>query len=267
MLTLLHFITTHPDWEQLLLAHPYRIRMKRENGYIILCYRSRSDYNIDLVRECRGIILDETDNYRPVCVPFFKFSDYGEAAPNPIDWKTARVQEKIDGSLIKVWWDKGEWHVSTNKMINAASARFNDSKESFLDFFHKAWKKTGVNFNDLNRDYTYMFELVSPKVRIVVPYKQMNIYHIGTRDNKTLKELDLDIGVKKPREFAITSIETCIEAAKRLGKKQEGFVVVDSQWHRIKVKSPEYIKIHEKIQKTLHYSNPDEVAKDDPQTT
>jgi len=27
-----------------------------------------------------------------------------------IDWSAARVQEKVDGSLIKVWYYNGEWN-------------------------------------------------------------------------------------------------------------------------------------------------------------
>ena len=244
MLKLLEFIQENSNWEELLPKAPYRIKIKRSDGFILFYYEMKADFCIDIVRECRGIILDETDGYKPVCVPFFKFGNYGEPYADEIDWKTARVQEKIDGSLIKVWHHKGVWHVSTNKTIDAESANTDDDTDTFINIFNRAWARTGKQFSELNPDYTYMFELVSPQSRVVVPYMETKLYHTGTRDNNTLQELHTDIGIEKPKEFSITTIEECIEAAEKLDRYHEGFVVVDSRWRRVKVKSPVYVAIH-----------------------
>ena len=244
MLKLLEFIRENMDWEEQLSKEPYDIRIKRSEGFIIFSYRPEADFHIEIVRECRGIILDETDDYKPVCVPFFKFGNYGDPYADAIDWNTARVQEKIDGSLIKVWCHQGDWRVSTNKTINAESAKTNSNEDTFMNIFYKAWKRTGKRFSDLNPDYTYMFELVSPQTRVVVPYAETKLYHTGTRDKNTLQELNVDIGIEKPKEFSIATIEDCVEAAKNLDKYHEGYVVVDSRWRRIKVKSPVYVSIH-----------------------
>jgi len=244
MLKLLDFIRDNPDWENQLSNDPYYINIKRSVGYIMFSYGIEADFRIEVVRECRGIILDETDGYQPVCVPFFKFGNYGESYADDIDWTTARVQEKIDGSLIKVWHHKGVWRVSTNNTINAESARTNNQEDTFLNIFQKAWALTGKEFSDLNPDYTYLFELVSPQTRVVVPYMETKLYHIGTRENHSLQELHVDIGIEKPKEFSISTIEACVEAAKNLDKYHEGFVVVDSRWRRVKVKSPLYVAIH-----------------------
>ena len=243
MLKLLDFINKNSDWEEK-LSREYDIKIRRNEGLVIFCYTMSADFCIDIVRECRGIILDETDNFKPVCVPFFKFANYGEPYADKIDWKSARVQEKIDGSLMKLWCYKGDWRVSTNKTISAETAFTNNNEETFLNLFYRAWENTGKQFNDLNPDYTYMFELVSPQSRVVVPYNETKLYHTGTRNNITLKELNIDIGIEKPKEFSITTIEECIEAAKNLDKYHEGFVVVDKRWRRIKVKSPIYLAIH-----------------------
>ena len=244
MLKLLDFIRRNSDWEERLSKPPFNIRIKRSKGFILFSYEPDADFNIDVVRECRGIILDETENYKPVCVPFFKFANYGEPYADEIDWTTARVQEKIDGSLIKVWQYKGIWHISTNKTIDAESANINSNENTFMNVFQSAWARTGKNFCELNPDYTYMFELISPETRVVIPYSEIKVFHIGTRDNNTLQELNVDIGIEKPKEYSISSIEGCIEAAKNLDKYHEGFVVVDSRWRRVKVKSPLYVAIH-----------------------
>ena len=244
MLKLLDFIRENSDWEERLSKAPYHIKIKRSEGFIMFSYNMKADFCIDIVRECRGIIFDETDNFKPVCVPFFKFANYGEPYADNIDWRTARVQEKIDGSLIKVWHYKGIWRISTNKTIDAETAKTDNNEDTFLNIFQRAWAHTGRQFSDLNSDYTYMFELVSPLSWVVVPYIETKLYHTGTRNNNTLQELNVDIGIEKPKEFSITTIEECVEAAKNLDKYHEGYVVVDSLWRRVKVKSPVYVAIH-----------------------
>ena len=122
------FIQTDPDWEAKLEGAPYFVKTKRDSSFILLKYdQIRSDMTIPLVRECHGVILDESNSYYPVCVPFFKFGNFGESYVPNIDWSTARVQEKLDGSLIKLWHYKGEWHVSSNGEIDARNAHINST--------------------------------------------------------------------------------------------------------------------------------------------
>ena len=122
-LNILEFIRQNDDWESKLSVSPYYIKTKRSGQFVLLKYdQIRSDFNIPIVRECRGIILDESDGYKPVCVPFYKFGNIGESYVPDIDWGSAQVQEKLDGSLIKLWHHKGTWHVSSNGEIDAHNA-------------------------------------------------------------------------------------------------------------------------------------------------
>lgn len=89
-----------------------------------------------------------------------------------------------------------------------------------------------------------MFELVSPEAQIVVNYPKTKIYHIGTRNNQTYKELDVDIGIEKPKLYELDSLEKVIEASKNMSKDEEGFVIVDKKYNRIKIKSPSYLMAH-----------------------
>lgn len=57
-----------------------------------------------IVQECRGLILDEAEGWRVVCMPYKKFFNFGEDCCADIDWSTAKVQEKLDGSLISLYW-------------------------------------------------------------------------------------------------------------------------------------------------------------------
>jgi len=247
MLKLSKFIQEHTDWKELLTQEPYFIEIKSDNNYILLKYNQiKSDFYNPIVKECRGIILDK-NTLQPVCIPFFKFGNYGEGYSDNIDWSSAKVQEKVDGSLIKLWYHNFTWRVSTNGTINAYNARLSNDVTSFTSFgnlFDFACVKNNFSLSSLNKNYTYMFEVVSPYNRIVVPYDEINIYHIGTRDNITMKELDVDIGIKKPKEYLLSSLEKCIEACSKMSYNEEGYVVVDKYWQRIKVKSPAYVAVH-----------------------
>jgi len=159
------FISSNPDWEEKLAEAPYAVKAKRDGRFVLLKYdQIRSDLSIPLVRECRGIILDEADGYRPVCVPFFKFGNFGESYIPDIDWATVRVQEKLDGSLIKLWHYKGEWHVSSNGEIDARNANIDSAlltgatHTNLHTLFMGAWEKTGIFMKNLDKNFSYMFE-------------------------------------------------------------------------------------------------------------
>ena len=226
---------------------PHFVKIKRDGAYVIFTYSQvESDFSNPVVQECRGIILRE-DGLVPVCVPFFKFFNAGEPNAHTVDWGTARVQEKIDGSIIKLWHDAGMWHVSTNGTIDAAKATLENSVceyGSYGELFEVARRRAGLNFGALDPECTYMFELVSPYNKAIVYYADIAIFHIGTRNNISLKEFDTNIGVAKPKTFPLNSLDDCMRAAANLPFNEEGYVVVDANFHRVKVKSPEYVRVH-----------------------
>ncbi|MBQ8749095.1 MAG: hypothetical protein IJZ29_01310 [Clostridia bacterium] len=249
-LKVLQFINENDNWKEILSASPYCLKIKQDGEYTLLKYdQVFSDLNLEIVRECRGLILDK--NLDVVCLPFFKFGNYGESYASEIDWESARVQEKLDGAIIKLWFHNGKWNVSTNGGIDAYKSGINRTFENlncefenYGELFEVAKKNSGLDFDKLNKDYTYMFELVSPYVKIVVSYDETKLYHIGTRNIKTFEELNTDIGVEKPKEFQLCSLSECIEASNLLPFDQEGYVVVDKYFNRIKIKSPKYVYAH-----------------------
>ena len=255
-LHLLDFIRENANWLELLQSDPYNITVKDNGMYMLFLYNQISSvFSEPIVQECRGLILRKSD-YKPVCVPFYKFFNVQEIHASWIDWNSARVQEKIDGSIIKLWFDDEQWQVSTNGTIDAFEAKLAMEyiyKEkypikSFGDLFVMGLHEVGINWfkieKDLNKNYTYIFEAVSPYNRIVVPYENVEIYHLGTRDLVTGLELDVDLGIQKPHEFNLHSLDECLEATKIMPFNEEGYVVVDKFWNRVKIKSPAYVVAH-----------------------
>ena len=248
------FIKEHPDWKEI-LETSYGIIVKAEDHYAIFNYGANCDFSDPIVQEARGIIIN-TDTLEVACFPFRKFGNYNESYADKIDWDTARVQEKIDGSIIKMWFDNGNRIFSTNSMIYADNVTANSmTGESFMDIIRKAdnFQVIEKAHDILNKDCTYIFELVSPETQIVIRYDKPHLYHTGTRNNLTGEELMVNIGIEKPKEYPLKSLDDCINAAVKLNQSQDGevhrvtgkgYVVVDGRWNRIKVKSPDYLMLH-----------------------
>lgn len=252
---LLNFMNTHPDWKDLLAAEPYHLEIRSDEidgiQYFILKYNMiMSDMSLPEVREARGSIFRQNEDGYWVCVchPFDKFFNYGEqySAVNDIDWTTASVQQKVDGSLIKIWWDYDGWVISTNGTIDAFKAECGDAT-TYGDLVQKVIDRIPDFFKMLDRDYTYMFELTSPYNRIVVRYEGIKLWYLGRRnilnDEEDSEGLRLD-GLCYPEHYPHHSLAECVAAAHAMGDDEEGYVVCDGAFHRIKIKGDEYLALH-----------------------
>ena len=247
----LDLMNMHENWEEILTQSPYNIKVSRDGDYILLKYNQlNSDFSIPIVRECRGAIFwrNEDGKYECVCYPFSKFGNYGESYVPDIDWNSAIVEEKVDGSLIKIWHHNGEWHVSTNGTIDAYKAEVDDMGLTFGNLFERAVKDKEFFFNHLDPNYTHMFELVSPESMVVVPYSQTKLYDIGCRNMRDMKEDRLqneDIvcfcNVSHPKYYPLHTLDDCLSYVKSMTRDEEGFVVRDKHFNRMKIKSPEYL--------------------------
>jgi len=94
--------------EQLVSSYHLKVRKHAfHTNLICLKYDMlKSPFSSEIVKECRGLILDRNDNYKVVCYPFKKFFNYGEKynASKDINWKEAKVYEKVDGSLCTLYY-------------------------------------------------------------------------------------------------------------------------------------------------------------------
>lgn len=255
---IISFIREHPNnWKDLLI-NEYKLTINNYNDYHIFSYNIGCDFSNPIVQEARGIIID-INELRVVCKAFDKFFNYQESnsAFTKIKWNdNIRIYDKVDGSIIKLYYDykyKKDWVFATNGCIYAENANlpFLD-KKSFNYLIHNASNYNQINFNFLNKDYTYVFELVSPVNRIVVKYSYDFLFHLTSFNNITLEEdIDLDIGIRRPRRHNIYSFEDCKDIIDSYNRNEhisdihyEGLVVVDEDYNRIKMKSLKYVEAH-----------------------
>lgn len=258
---LLNFLNIYKDnWAEKLTASPYCLSIKTYGDYVLFKYNQfDSDFSEQIVREARGSIFRrEGDEWICVCRPFDKFFNYGEPYAADLDWRAVKVTEKIDGSLMKMWYDRGEWHLSTNGTINAFNCFQDDTNVSFGAIFERALGKPYTELGwFLDKSQTHLFELTSPETKIVVPYSD-GVYYLGSRNiedgdyfyNLPLVYIHEDkMNVREVKEYPYTSLKEVIEETKKLDHFHEGFVIEDRNGNRVKAKSPEYLRAAKFFQK------------------
>jgi len=244
----------------------YSIDAKRHStipSLVLLKYNQiESPMNEPLVRQCRGLILDEADNWKIVCWSFDKFSNYGESTADTIDWNTAKIQEKLDGSLMQLSFYAGEWAVASSGTPDAGG-NVNGFDFSFAELFWKVWNEKGFDVNQLNPCISYAFELMTPYNKIVVQHKSNKLVLIGARSllngkeydihhsnfnfsfDNTREGLQLSKVLPKVKVYDPKNLEELLATLPDLDPfKSEGYVVVDKDFKRIKIKSPKYVALH-----------------------
>lgn len=204
-----------------------------------------------IVQECRGIILDQNNDWNVVSCTFLKFFNYGEGHAAEIDWSTARVQEKLDGSLCQVYYYKGDWHVATSGTPDA-SGTVNNSELPFYQYFWDTFEKMGLDFTIKSRDYCFAFELMGPLNRVVVVHPEPHLCLLGARDMRTQQEIPVEEAAKLllgdvpvVRSFDLKSYQDIAKSFEEMSPlSQEGYVVIDANFNRVKVKHPGYVALH-----------------------
>ena len=253
MLKIQEFIQSHPNWYELLQQSPYCLKISEDDGFYLFKYNQlSSDFDEEICCEARGIILDSRDGFRVVRMAFKKFFNVGESHAAAIDWDHAYATEKIDGSLMSLWYARGKWHLSTNGTIDAYKATLGDGSviKTFGELFDIAYKNiTDMdNYNLFNKKKCYTFELVSPWNRIVINYPEPKIYLLSARDMETLQETIIPVRflpeIPRPTYYPIQSLMDCNTIVQKMSDEHEGIVVKDVQGNRVKIKTDSYIRLH-----------------------
>lgn len=243
-LKIIEFMRMHENWKELLSQPPYSLKIHTDGKFVILSYNMiESDFSEPICSEARGIIIDTT-NYKIVRLAFTKFFNIDEPYAAKIDWATAKATEKIDGSIMSVWHYEGVWHVSTNGTINAENAMISNNSKSFRQLFDEAAENCGLVIEELDPKYCYTFEIVSPEQKIVIDYPETTLYHLSTRNMETLEEESMDIGIQKPKTYALTSEANIRKIVSELDATHEGVVVCDAFGNRVKIKTATYFEMH-----------------------
>lgn len=243
------------------LVTSYTIKARRHGKYenlVLLKYGIEAAFMNPMVRECRGIILDEAKGWAIVSRAFDKFGNEGEGYVPEIDWSTARVQEKLDGSLCVLYHYDGAWHVATSGSPDASGevqqAGMRDgivekSGKTFADYFWETFRAAAGKLPEPS-DLCFAFELMGPLNRIVVVHTTPWLRLLAVRNRATGEQFLPDamaelVGIPAVRSFPLGTIEEIHASFDHISPvSQEGYVVVDGAFNRVKIKHPGYVALH-----------------------
>ena len=211
----------------------------------------------EAVQEARGLILDEDRDWAVTSMSFRKFFNAEEPLAAEIDWATASVEEKLDGSLMALYWYDNAWQVQSSGTADAAGNVVQDIRSTnqdltYRELFWKTWDQLGYVLppspDKLGTTYTFSFELMTPHNRVVVRHTNSRLVLHGVRNLFTLQEEPSELWAIKLHYEAVKtytlSREGLREAARAISPMDgEGFVVRDKHFQRVKVKSERYVEV------------------------
>ena len=111
------------NWQDKLKKAPYNLKSVKQfennpNWWMLVYNLFESDFKSPIVRQTRGTVVEVLDDgtVNVVCGPYTKFFNWDDpnSALKDIDWNSARVWEKVDGQLIKMFKYKGRDYWCTN---------------------------------------------------------------------------------------------------------------------------------------------------------
>jgi hypothetical protein len=241
----------------------FKLTCKVYEKFILLKYDMiESPLQFPEVQDCRGLIL-EKDTWNVLSLGFRKFFNYGEPNAHKIDWSSAIVQEKLDGSMIVLWYYDNEWKVSTTGMAEAEGEVNNRINTSFKDLFWETFNKNGANKDFLDPRRIYTMELCTPYNIVVKPHGTSTITLLTIRDTINLLEYDyhttcilgkqLGVPVVKAFDFKDMDARALAKTLEGMPYDNEGYVVVDKNFNRVKIKNPTYLAAHHLKSSTAFY--------------
>lgn len=189
----------------------------------------------EVTLQCRGLVTDADGNV--IARPFKKFFNIEEGKHTPTS--EFDVYEKMDGSLIIVFWYDGGWVVAsrgsfTSEQATAASKIFFDKLDhnfsigiTYLFEFTANWNRIVVDYGD--EDNLTLLGAIRTDDETEATYRQLEMVARGANCD-VVKRYD---GVKD-----YSTLKGIIK------DNQEGFVVRFSNGDRMKIKGEEYLRLH-----------------------
>jgi hypothetical protein len=218
-----------------------------EDRYVFNYNQIESPKFDNITCECRGLILDTDFNI--MCRSFDRFFNYGEGNEHiDINWSEYNLVEKLDGSLINLYYDNinDKWQYATR------GTAFAESCTSIGNTFESICLKIfDPKHHDLIllKDFTYIFELTSPENRVVTPYKEYKLYLTGIRNKYTGTYYNREYFPKNlvnfPKIISDINLDICKKEIEKLNELEEGYIIESIYMdRRIKFKNPSWILLH-----------------------
>lgn len=181
------------------LAEEFKVKVSEQDGLYMLNYHQVNSPKHPITDECRSLILD--GEFNVISRAFDRFYNLNEQDGNGNlvsitgDWSQYRVYDKVDGSLIKIYYHEGNWHVSSRGQVKATQP-IDKMRGVMLTFTELVWKIMGVTtqeqfnavFNNIPaafgfKNCTFIMEVCSLWNKVVIEHAVPKLYLLGVREN------------------------------------------------------------------------------------
>ena len=228
------------DWTivRKLQADRYLAVKKHPTAELYICnYTAKTQYDAhwnDYTLACRGLIVDGEGTI--VARPFPKFFNlHSEVKMADLPDEEYQVYDKLDGSLGILYWLNEEPHIATRGSFNS----------------HQAIRATRILHDkyaslipQLNREITYLFEIILPENQIVIDYQDTeDIFLVAQVHTASGRDIGIsDVGF--PTVPSYPGPVSLQDLGKLEEQGKEGFVIRFSGGQRVKLKFSEYVRLH-----------------------
>jgi RNA ligase len=199
-------------------------------------YTAAAQYDViwnEITLQCRGLIMD--NHKRIVARPLRKFFNLEETKKVNIPNEAFEVYEKLDGSLGILYFLNGQPYIASRGSFSSEQA------QKATEILHQKYISI---FEQLNPEWTYIFEIIYPSNRIVVDYGDMeDLILLAILDTQTGKDIELmEIGFPLVKKYNGISDYNQLKLLEE--DNREGFVIKFENGYRVKVKFEEYKRLH-----------------------
>jgi RNA ligase len=231
----------------------------RKDGYDVINYvvstpetfATMNDIGDAIRRECRGMIFDGHTGMI-ISRPYHKFFNAGEkieTQPNLVAEKMQNVEyrllHKMDGSMVRPFFVNDVLRWGTKMGITDTSLRAEE-------FIADNDKYNGFAYSMLDKEFTPIFEWISPEDRIVLSYNDTSMLVLtAVRDMFTgnyiqdLASVAEEFAIPYVGEYADNDIDlNAIEDLLSEDNSTEGVVIRFDDGHMVKLKTEWYVMLH-----------------------
>lgn len=192
----------------------------------------------EFTMQARGLVLD--DQGKIIARPWRKFFNVNERPETKLEAlpaETPELSDKMDGSMIIVFHDGDAWRAITRFCWENPQTKYANAWLEMYDHF-------------LYPENTYMFELIAPWNRLVIPYEKAEMILLGivnTASGEDSSYAQVTDYAKKRGMKAVKFETRPLSEISLLDPKvrdREGYVARYSNGLRVKLKYQQYMILH-----------------------
>ena len=173
---------------------------------------------------------------------------------NNSDFEQLAVEEFVEGTMINLFYDNGEWELSTKGTVGGNSAFFkDDDKITFRRMFLDSMNECGLEFDMLNKKCCYSFVVQHPRNRIVSLVTKptlylIDVYEINNDDysiTSVVASEEIYNCVKVPKKYESANFEDVENDFASMNSQYDivGVIIKNSNGERTKLRNPVYEKV------------------------